>query len=240
MPTALVTGGASMLGKAAAAALIRDRWRVVLTDIDPAVQDVGSLLGAGVADTVLLDVGRRDAVDDAIESIVSRHGSIDGLVNVAGGFRGLGLSMRPFVTTTPAEWGRILQPNVLGVFHLCHAVLPHMMRTGQGSIVSISASRGLRGGAEASVYSAAKAAVIVFSQSLAQEVGRFGIRVNTIAPGNAEARWKTGELGKVVTSPLGRDTSAADVGDAVAFLMSDRAAHITGTCLDVSGGVALH
>lgn len=237
MPTAIITGGASLLGEAAAAALIRDGWRVVLADIDPAVREIAGRLSA---DNVVLDVVQREAVDAAVSSILSRYGSIEGLVNVAGGFRGLGLTMLPFTQTTPAEWDRILHPNVLGVFHLCHAVLPHLIEAGAGSIVSVSASRGLRGGAEASVYSAAKAAIIVFSQSLAQEVGQFGIRVNTIAPGNAEARWKTGVLGSVVTSPLGRNTTAVDVGEAVAFLMSDRAAHITGSCLDVSGGVALH
>jgi NAD(P)-dependent dehydrogenase (short-subunit alcohol dehydrogenase family) len=95
----------------------------------------------------------------------------------------------------------------------------------------------LRGGPQASIYSAAKAAIIVFSQSLAQEVGPLGIRVNTIAPGNAQARWKTSAANE---SPLGRPTSAEDVGKAVAFLLSEDASHITGICLDVSGGTTLH
>jgi 3-oxoacyl-[acyl-carrier protein] reductase len=112
-----------------------------------------------------------------------------------------------------------------------------MIARKRGAIVSIAASRGLRGGAQASIYSAAKAAIIVFSQALAQEVGQHGIRVNTIAPGNAEARWKTSDAAR---SPLGRATSGDDVGGAVAFLLSDDAAHITGSCLDVSGGTTLH
>jgi 3-oxoacyl-[acyl-carrier protein] reductase len=78
----------------------------------------------------------------------------------------------------------------------------------------------------------------VFSQSLAQEVGRHGIRVNTIAPGNAEARWK--QPGSVERSPLGRATTRDDVGKAVAFLLSEDAAHVTGSCLDISGGTSLH
>jgi len=97
----------------------------------------------------------------------------------------------------------------------------------------------LRGGAQASIYSAAKAAIIVFSQALAQEVGPHGIRVNTIAPGDAEARWKTSDP-DAARSPLGRATSGDDVGRAVAFLLSEDAAHITGSCLDVSGGTMLH
>jgi NAD(P)-dependent dehydrogenase (short-subunit alcohol dehydrogenase family) len=113
-----------------------------------------------------------------------------------------------------------------------------MIAAKQGAIVSIAASRGLRGGPNASIYSAAKAGIIVFTQSIAQEVGRHGVRVNSIAPGNAEARWKKDDAD--ARSPLGRNTNAQDVGDAVAFLLSGRAAHITGACLDVSGGTALH
>jgi NAD(P)-dependent dehydrogenase (short-subunit alcohol dehydrogenase family) len=112
-----------------------------------------------------------------------------------------------------------------------------MIARKRGAIVSIAASRGLRGGPQASIYSAAKTAIIVFSQSHAQEVGPHGIRVNTIAPGNAEARWKEAEQER---SPLGRPTSGDDVGRAVAFLLSDDAAHVTGSCLDVSGGTTLH
>jgi NAD(P)-dependent dehydrogenase (short-subunit alcohol dehydrogenase family) len=129
--------------------------------------------------------------------------------------------------------------NFQSVLHCTHAVLPGMIAAKRGAIVSIAASRGLRGGPQASIYSAAKAAIIVFSQSLAQEVGPLGIRVNTIAPGNAEARWKTADP-EAAHSPLRRPTSADDVGKAVAFLVSEDASHITGSCLDVSGGSTLH
>ncbi len=78
----------------------------------------------------------------------------------------------------------------------------------------------------------------MFSQSLAQEVGRHGIRVNTIAPGNAEARWKKPDAAAL--NPLGRATTGEDIGKAVAYLLSDDASHITGSCLDLSGGTALH
>ncbi len=174
-----------------------------------------------------------------MRELLARHGCIDALVNGAGGMRGLGIPKANFADMTPEVWRRILDVNFQSVLHCSHAVLPSMIAAKRGAIVSIAASRGLRGGPQASIYSAAKAAIIVFSQSLAQEVGSLGIRVNTIAPGNAEARWKTSDP-EATRSPLGRATSADDVGHAVAFLLSDDAAHITGACLDVSGGTAMH
>lgn len=239
--TILITGGTSMLATASARCLLRDGWNVVLADIDPAVHAVtDELSGAGPISCVQFDVTDRAAVDAAVTTTVSEFGGLAALVNVAGGLRGLGMAAKPFLDMSPPDWERILAPNLIGVLNMCHSVLPHLQCAKGGSVVSIAASRGLQGGANASIYSAAKAAVIVFTQALAQEVGPSGVRVNTIAPGNAEARWKTGALAEIVTSPLGRETTATDVGEAVAFLVSDRAAHITGSCLDVSGGVALH
>lgn len=243
MPTALITGGASLLGEGAARALVEDGWKVVLADINlegaqKVAKDVG---GSKVASAAKLDVVDLGQVRKVVDKAVADHGSIEGLVNCAGGFRGLGIPWRNFMETTPEEWEALIRPNLIGVLNCCYTVLPRMAAAKKGAIVSIAASRGLRGGKKASIYSAAKAGIIVFSQSLAQEVAPLGIRVNTIAPGNAEARWKTAEMegqGKVV--PLGRETSATDVGNAIAFLMSEQASHITGSCVDVSGGTSLH
>ena len=186
-----------------------------------------------------LDATDRAQVDATVKTLLARHGAIDALVNAAGGMRGLGIQKADFVDTTPEIWQRILNANFQSVLNCTHAVLPSMIAAKRGAIVSIAASRGLRGGPGASLYSAAKAAIIVFSQSLAQEVGPHGIRVNTIAPGNADARWKKPEHSNE-RSPLGRPTTDDDIGKAVAFLLSDDAAHISGSCLDVSGGTALH
>jgi NAD(P)-dependent dehydrogenase (short-subunit alcohol dehydrogenase family) len=174
-----------------------------------------------------------------VQDLLARHGRIDALVNAAGGMRGLGIPKTDFAAMTPQVWNRILDANFQSMLHATHAVLPAMIAARRGGIVSIAASRGLKGGPQASIYSAAKAAIIVFSQSLAQEVAPHGIRVNTIAPGNAQARWKKPEH-EAERSPLGRATTGDDVGRAVAFLLSEDAAHITGSCLDVSGGTTLH
>jgi NAD(P)-dependent dehydrogenase (short-subunit alcohol dehydrogenase family) len=236
MALALVTGGGSAIGEGIARCLTDRGWTVAVTDInlDLARQ---SAAAAGAALALRLDATDGAQVRQTVQQLIGAHGNIDALVNVAGGMRGLGIPKTDFADMTPALWTRILDANLYSVLHCCHGVLPSMIAARRGGIVSIAASRGLRGGPKASIYSAAKAAIIVFSQSLAQEVAPLGIRVNTIAPGNAQARWKTSEKS---ASPLGRATSATDVGKAVAFLLSDDASHITGSCLDVSGGTTLH
>jgi 3-oxoacyl-[acyl-carrier protein] reductase len=114
------------------------------------------------------------------------------------------------------------------------------MKTQQkGAIVSIAASRGLRGGVGASHYSAAKAGIILFTQTMVLECADYGVRINSIAPGNADARWKTADDG-ASKAPLGRPTSGNDIAKAVAWLLSDDAAHVTGACIDISGGTTLH
>jgi NAD(P)-dependent dehydrogenase (short-subunit alcohol dehydrogenase family) len=240
LPLALITGGGSLIGEGIVCALVARGWQVAVTDINLDLARKVALAAGGMphAESLALDATDRAQVDAAVRALIERHGSIDALVNAAGGMRGLGIAKADFADTTPEVWDRILTANFKSVLNCTHAVLPAMIAAKRGAIVSIAASRGLRGGPGASLYSAAKAAIIVFSQSLAQEVGAHGIRVNTVAPGNAEARWKKPQPSE--RNPLGRATSGADVGKAVAFLLSDDAAHITGSCLDCSGGTTLH
>lgn len=239
MPLALITGGGSAIGEGIARCLAKRGYTVAVSDIDldRARQSAEAAGGAPQALALALDATDRSQIEKMVAQLMDQHGSIGALVNAAGGMRGLGIPKTDFVDMTPALWTRILDANLASVLHCTHAVLPAMIAARRGAIVSITASRGLRGGPQASIYSAAKAAIIVFSQSLAQEVGRFGIRVNTIAPGNAQARWKPPATSR---GPLGRETTGEDIGNAVAFLLSEEAAHITGSCLDISGGTALH
>jgi NAD(P)-dependent dehydrogenase (short-subunit alcohol dehydrogenase family) len=237
MPLALVTGGGSAIGEGITRCLAGSGWTVAVSDINlDLARQVAAAVGTQ-AQALGLDATDGRRVKETVRELTAAHGGIDALVNVAGGMRGLGIPKTDFVDMTPALWTRILDVNLQSVLHCTHAVLPAMIAARRGAIVSIAASRGLRGGPQASVYSAAKAAIIVFSQALAQEVGPLGIRVNTIAPGNAQARWKTSAESD---SPLGRPTSGEDIGKAVAFLLSEDASHITGSCLDVSGGTTLH
>ena len=241
MNTALVTGGASLLGEGVARCLVARGWRVFVTDINlEGARTVASLAtGPGQAEASALDVTKLDDIQAEAKRIVEAAGKIDALVNIAGGGRGLGIPKMPFAEMSPEVYRRTIDMNLVTVLNACHVVLPHMIKARSGSIVSMAASRGLKGGPDASIYSAAKAAIIVFTQSLAQEVGRYGVRVNSIAPGSAEARWKRMD-DEPSRSPLGRHTTGEDVGRGVAFLVSEEASHITGACLDISGGTSLH
>lgn len=242
MPVAMITGGASLIGEGIGRALVNDGWTVVVTDVDKAGADkVAKALG-NKASAETLDVTDMDAVVKTIAGIVKTHGSLDGLVNAAGGLRSLGIEKKEFTESTPEEWWKIVQVNLEGVMNCVHAALPPMMKARKGAIVSIAANRGLRGMKGAAVHSGAKAGVIVFTQNIATEAAPYNVRINTVVPGSTLSRTKkdSKDGGSRRLSMLGRNTSPEDVGNMVRFLMSDQAGHVTGACFDVSGGTAQH
>jgi len=241
MATALITGAASLMAEGIVLSLAEHGWDLMLTDINESgARQVANKLAKNVrAEVAYLDVRDHAHVQAVVKETAARFGAIHGLVNCAGGLRGLGIGRKPLAEIPPQDWRQIIDSNFKGVLNTVHAVLGVMKDQGCGSIVSIAASRGLRGGTNAAHYSAAKAGIIVFTQTMVLECAEYGVRINSIAPGNAEARWKTRDEGKE-SIPLGRLTSAEDVGKTVAWLLSNDAAHITGACIDVSGGTTLH
>ena len=262
MPVAFITGGAGAIGRACAQALVGDGWRVVLADLDEAeVRHVAAGFSAKeVAGVYVLDVTDFDAVHAVVTEAANANGGLHGLVTAAGGVRGIaGSSRAPFLETTPESWDAMIEVHLNAVYYTCHAILPVFYEGGGGTIVNIASGAGLRGGPpqlrqrQASVYSAAKAGVIALTQSIAQEAGPRGVRANCVAPGRTESRTKSWEEmerlqreeealhpGSGRGSPLGRFGRASDMGEAVAFLMSERASYITGACLDATGGIRLH
>ena len=241
MAIAFISGGASLMGEGIARSLAQHGWDLMLTDInEQGARKVSGKLPKDVrAEVAHMDVMDHARVRTVVRQTVDRFGAIDALVNCAGGLRGLGIKRKPLAEIPPEEWRRIIEVNLKGVLNTVHAVLPVMKAQGHGTIVSIAASRGLRGGASASHYSAAKAGIILFTQTMVLECAGYGVRINSIVPGNAEARWKATDDG-TTPAPLGRPTSAEDIGKAVAWLISDDAAHVTGACIDISGGTTLH
>jgi 3-oxoacyl-[acyl-carrier protein] reductase len=262
MSIAFITGGAGAIGRACARSLVSDGWRVALADIDgDELQRVAVDLGKeNIADIFILDATDFDAVHAAVKNTAETNGGLNGLVTAAGGLRYIpGAKDAPFTETAPESWDRLIEVHLNAVYYACHATLPIFYECGGGAIVNIASAAGLRGGPphlrqqNASVYSAAKAGVIALTQSIAQEAGSRGVRANSVAPGRVESRTKSWDemqrmqkeedarlAGSGRLPPLGRFGRAADVGEAVTFLMSEHAAFITGACLDVSGGIRLH
>ncbi len=237
---ALVTGASRGIGKAILHALGRAGATVVGT----ATSDAGAaaisqdLAAAGLkGEGMTLNVTDGTQVEAAIEAILGRHGRIDILVNNAGITRD-NLLMR----MKDEEWADILDTNLSSVFRLSKAVLRPMMKARFGRIISIASVVGTAGNAGQTNYSAAKAGMIGFSKSLAQEVGSRGITVNCVAPGFIDtdmtrALPEAARTKLLERIPLGKLGTAEDIAQAVVFLASEGAGYVTGTTLHVNGGM---
>ena len=258
MPVALITGGAGMLGRGAAQCLVRDGWHVVLADLDTAEGEkvAADLGGSAKASVVKIDAFDLDNVKSVVAGVAQKLGAIDGLVAAAGG---IDAPRVDFADSSPEDWDGTMKMVLRTVMNANYAVIPQMIKQGKGAIVNIASGAGLRGGPphlrqqKAVIYGACKAGVITFTQSVAQEIGPKGVRINTVAPGRTASRRKDDsamaamesqeesvQRGMSRQSPLGRRLTNIDVGNAVAFLLSDRASHVTGSCIDVSGGIRMY
>jgi 3-oxoacyl-[acyl-carrier protein] reductase len=237
---ALVTGATRGIGKAIAEALTRQGMTVVGTatsdpgaaTIDGHLKQLGNT-GAGIR----LDVTDGKAIDVAIADIQTRFGDVGVLVNNAGITRdNLLLRMKE------DEWDAIMDTNLKSAYRLSKAVLRGMMKARHGRIINIGSVVGTSGNPGQANYAAAKAALIGFTKSLAQEVGSRGITVNCVAPGFVDTEMTRAladaQRGKLLERiPLGRLGTPEDVAHAVAFLASDAAGYVTGATLHVNGGM---
>jgi 3-oxoacyl-[acyl-carrier protein] reductase len=238
----VVTGAAKGIGAVTAEAFARERARVAALDVDGTGIDkvvAGVTAHGGEILGLETDVTSETAVHAAVESVLSRWGRVDVLVNNAGGFA----VMRTFEETSEAEWDAILRSNLTSAFLVSKAVLPVMKRQRSGRIVNL-ASVVARGGAVRvpAHYAAAKAGVIALTRMLALEVADLGITVNAVAPGTTAtdrvlAARTPEETARVTAAiPLRRLGQPAEIAEAILFLASDAAGFITGAVLDVNGG----
>jgi 3-oxoacyl-[acyl-carrier protein] reductase len=237
---ALVTGATRGIGKAIAEALARDGATVVgtATTDEGAASIAASLQAAnGKHQGVKLDVTDAKSIADTLADIHARVGDIAILVNNAGITRdNLLLRMKD------EEWDAILDTNLKSAYRLSKAVLRGMMKARHGRIINIGSVVGVSGNAGQTNYSAAKAAIVGFTKSLAQEVGSRAITVNCVAPGFIDTDMTRSldeaQRAKLIERiPLGRLGSPQDVAHAVAFLASAEASYITGATLHVNGGM---
>jgi 2-keto-3-deoxy-L-fuconate dehydrogenase len=233
---ALVTGGASGIGLAAADLLAERGAQVAVLD-----RDVGGVPSSHVA--VRADVSDDGAVRAAVAEAVERLGGLDILVNNAGiGAQGT------VEDNDDEEWHRVFDVNVLGLVRVARACLPHLRDSGHAVIVnscSIAATAGLPSRA---LYSATKGAVLSLTLAMAADHIREGVRVNCVNPGTADTPWVARLLGAAedpaaeraaleARQPLGRLVSADEVAEAILYLASPAAASTTGTALAVDGGM---
>lgn len=242
----VVTGAGGGIGRAIAMKLAREGARLVLVDIasegiETLAQEIGR--SGGKALVCRADVGNEADVGICLERSIAEYGRVDLLVNNAGispkkvdGTKAMLTEISLF------EWEQVLRVNLTSAFLMCKASIPHMVRQGQGAIVSISSSAALDGGMLAAThYSASKGAVSAMTRTLAKEVAPHGIRVNAVAPGRvatAMAKLSSDERNRVALGriPLGRFAEPDEIADSVAYLLSEQASYITGVTLNVSGG----
>ncbi|WP_232323909.1 SDR family oxidoreductase [Catenuloplanes japonicus] len=226
---ALVTGAAGGIGAAVVTALAADGATVIGTDLHTAR---------------ILDVRDPDAVEALVADVEAQHGPIAILVNVAGVLR-----TGPVLDTTDADWHAVLSVNATGVFTVSRAVARRMAARGHGVIVTVGSNAAGVPRARMAAYAAAKAAAAHFTRCLGLELAGRGVRCNVVAPGTTDTEMLRGmPPGDAVAGnpavfkagiPLGRIAAPSDVADAVAFLVSDRARHVTMHDLYVDGGATL-
>jgi 3-oxoacyl-[acyl-carrier protein] reductase len=239
---ALVSGASRGIGRAIAEALAAQGAKVIGTATSQQGADgISAYLmqhktaGRGM----VLDVSKQESVDALLADISDAEGLPEILVNNAGVTRD-NLLMR----MKPEEWDQVLSTNLSSVYRLCKPALRTMMKARWGRIINITSVVGLTGNPGQTNYAAAKAGMIGFTKSLAQEVASRNITVNAIAPGFIDTDM-TRELDSAQTDalrqqiPAGRLGSPEDIAAAVVFLASDASAYITGETLNINGGLAM-
>jgi 2-hydroxycyclohexanecarboxyl-CoA dehydrogenase len=245
----IVTGAASGIGRAIAQRLASEGASVGIWDINDAAakRAAGEIQSAGgIAEALAVDITDHTMVRNAVAQFERAVGPAAALVNCAGWDR-----MARFVDTDPQLWRKIVDINLFGALNVLHAVLPGMAARKFGRIVNIASDAGRVGSSGEAVYSACKGGLIALTKTLAREHIHDGIVLNTICPGPTEtpllaAMAADGGLGEKVVPkleramPMRRLAQPDDYPGAVAFLLSDDAAYITGQTLSVSGGLTMH
>jgi NAD(P)-dependent dehydrogenase (short-subunit alcohol dehydrogenase family) len=239
---ALITGGASGIGRAAAVRFAKEGAKVMIADRNPALssETLAQLLEITPhAASVPVDVSKTDQVQRMVDETAARFGGLDILVNAAGVL----LLTPPLAEIDERDWDLMMNTNLRGLFLCCKAAIPVIERGGGGAIVNISSMAGISAYARSLPYAVSKAGVIHLTLGAASQYTSRGIRINCIAPGTVDtpqARGSSGSaeaLRKITEShPMGRIGRPEDIADTILFLASDEASFVSGATYIVDGG----
>ncbi len=234
--TAVVTGGASGLGKASAARIVAEGGKVVLWDLNAdALKEAAEEVGA--THVVALDVSDADAVAAAAEASNKALGKIDILIASAG-ITGATVPVHEFPIDS---WKRVVDINLNGVFYCSRAIVPFMLENGYGRIVNVASVAGKEGNPNASAYSASKAGVIGFTKSLGKEMAGKGVIANALTPATFEspilAQMPQSQVDYMRSKiPMGRLGEVDESAAMVCFMASEECSFTTASTFDTSGG----
>ncbi|MDP9357592.1 MAG: SDR family oxidoreductase [Chloroflexota bacterium] len=247
---AIVTGGATGIGRAIVERLAGEGARVVIADraVDRGAETARDIEeDGGQAHVIPCDVSDSEQVRAMIGESLATFGRLDALVSNAG-IPGV---MGPADACTEENFDRVIAVNLRGVFLCAKHAIPHLEASGRGAIVNIASIFGMVGAPDAPAYCAAKGGVIGLTKQLAVDYGPRGIRVNAVSPGyidndmdqrrtrmtpEAAAANRTSRESAAALQPLGRQGSTSEIAAAVAYLVSDDASFVTGAILPVDGG----
>ena len=239
--TALITGGANGIGKATARRFLTEGASVVVCDVNPdALNDtVKELKSLGTVSSWTVDVTNETMVQEMVDGIIERYGSLDILVNNAG----ITADAR-LIKMTADQFDEVINVNLKGVFLCTRAVAPHMIERGSGRIINAASVVGLYGNFGQSNYVATKAGLIGMTKTWAKELGRYNICVNAVAPGfiltDMVRKMPEDILAKMSSkTPMQRLGTVDEVASVYLFLASDESSYVNGATISVDGAITL-
>jgi NAD(P)-dependent dehydrogenase (short-subunit alcohol dehydrogenase family) len=242
---ALITGASKGIGEAIALAFAAAGAKVVVSSRKQAALDAAAAKieeRGGEVLALAAHTGETDAINALVARSVERFGGVDIAVNNAATNPHFG----PLLTADEGQWQKILDVNVIGYFRVAKAVVPEMQKRGGGKIINIASVAGLRPMSAMGIYSVSKAAVLMLTQVLAQELGAHNIQVNAIAPGVIKTRfssllWQTESIARSIqaATPLGRFGEVDDLTAAALYLASSASDFMTGAVMVIDGGMSV-